>query len=961
MNKPFQIFSWRRPFLPDLKDWIMGITAGKPGSALIIVPNQRPWRYFEELFARDKKTVMLPKMLPFANMISMWRRHCDPRAVYAANTLDQVALAWDCVKKLAETDRVLAARLAKMDLARFLPWGIRLANLLEDIFTQGLEGRDVASPEGDVEEFAASLLQSLSKISALWKTMLPERGFTTPGLDCFIAGAHADNIPPFMQPGPDRPVFAAGFSTLNGIQKKIFRSLWQEGAIFCLHGDPELALGGSVDWACAEQAAWIKGWGAVAELATPEGTNKPEYSFYAAYDSHSQLLQMISDFKNESESAAIVLQDTNLLMPVLHHLEDKNVNISMGYPLSLTPLHSLITEIFDLLLRKRPEGRFYWRDLLRFIHHPLLATLGNEEANLRKAIDILDRDLRNGTKFVDINQLEQNCREEIAAPEGALLQACLETLLGKPEKTQTPLELANALEGICDFLLRNGAEALKKFPLDEEALARLRDTAISVLAQNALAEQKFSLATLHGLLSILTNQERIPFEADPLVSTQILGMLETRLLHFNELFILDASDDFLPGQSTQDPLLPDNLRGMVGLPDSRARQKVAAHNLFRLCQSAKRVHFYWTEGSVPSGMETARKSRSRFIERIIWGIEQTNGHTLEPGNGPLKTANSQAILRNASPSPITRTKPIAENVKALLQRGISAALLNDYLACPLKFAKKRLLRIMPQEEVQEDDDPALLGDCVHKALCQLLKPYVGKFPFTRQNSQAICEKISEVLDSQISSLHLRDKLPVGSFLYFDTAAPGILKAYIQKEAETNSGALLVALEKGVEADIKIARRRYRFYGKIDRIDERDGFKLILDYKTGARKKIERNIWLNQEFFSELKEACVNDEDLLLRGNTLLQTLRENCPDIQLPLYMLVAAETGINAVNAAFVYLREKGCEEMIFKKETDMDAATENCRTLIGFLLRHMELWPQFEPVAESCKICEYLKFCGV
>lgn len=963
MNSPFVVFSWQRAFLPDLKSWLLEQTGGKPGKVLIIVPNRRPWRYFQELFAADKKVVMLPKMLPFDSIVSIWRKHAESRMLTQANLLDQVALAWDCVKSLSDTDPLLAARLAEMDIERFLPWGIRLAKLLEDILSQGLEARDIAAPEGDVEEFAASLLQSLGRISHLWKTILPGNGFTTSGLDCHIASRHAGSIPPFLQPAPDRPVLIAGFSTLNGVQEKLFRSLWDAGAIICLHGDPQLALRDNPPhWACAGQAAWIEKWHATPELVTPPGDSKPEFHFYAGYDSHSQLQKMTEDLRMADASAAIVLQDNALLMPVLHHIPDKNVNISMGYPLSRTPLHSLLSEIFDALLRKRPEGNFYWRDIQKLIQHPLLGMLGqSEEASLRPATICLDTCLRNGAKFVNIRELETQCAGELTTTQAELLRKCIENLLEKPESARTTAALAMALADICDFLQQNGSAAFEKFPLDEEALARLRDTVIPMLAMNTLAHQQFDLAALHSLLSMLLEQERIPFEADPLVGTQILGMLETRLLHFNELFILDASDDLLPGQSAQDPLLPDNLRGLIGLQDTRSRQLVVAYNLFRLCQGAEKVHFYWTEGSAPSRMESARRYRSRFVERLIWNLEQERNMLLEPRDGPLMAATSRATLHLRSPAPISRNKALSCKLATLLKKGVSAALINDYLACPLKFAKKRLLLLSPLPEVKETDDPVILGNCIHNTLRDLLHPYVGRHPFEDPNCQKISANIENCLSAQIAGLELASRLPISSFLYFDTVAPQILRRYIQAQKKANTHTLIVDLEKELNARILLGDREYKISGRVDRIDERDGIRLILDYKTGSPKTVRYELWQDEGFFADMREASLNPENLAANGEILLNTLRNYLQDAQLPLYMLLAEATGLKAANAAFVYLCEAGTEKTIFDKDADIDDAMEKCEILISFLLRHLECCSQFNPVTENCRWCEYQTFCGV
>ena len=100
---------------------------------------------------------------------------------------------------------------------------------------------------------------------------------------------------------------------------------------------------------------------------------------------------------------------------------------------------------------------------------------------------------------------------------------------------------------------------------------RLMRHAEPILRETCLAQTPFPPTVLHGITRQVLEQERVPFEAEPLTGMQVLGMLETRLLHFERVLIVDATDDKLPGNPAQDPLLPDSMRQVLGLPDARRR------------------------------------------------------------------------------------------------------------------------------------------------------------------------------------------------------------------------------------------------------------------------------------------------------------------------------------------------------------------------------------------------------
>lgn len=85
------------------------------------------------------------------------------------------------MRELAEPGTDLCQRLAHVDEAAFFPWGIRLADLMEECFTQGLTPEDLAYTEGEVAPFGAALLGSLGRIFAGYRAALDRAGLTTPG------------------------------------------------------------------------------------------------------------------------------------------------------------------------------------------------------------------------------------------------------------------------------------------------------------------------------------------------------------------------------------------------------------------------------------------------------------------------------------------------------------------------------------------------------------------------------------------------------------------------------------------------------------------------------------------------------------------------------------------------------------------------------------------------------------
>lgn len=303
----------------------------------------------------------------------------------------------------------------------------------------------------------------------------------------------------------------------------------------------------------------------------------------------------------------------------------------------------------------------------------------------------------------------------------------MNVLVGSWEKVDTLRGAAAGLAALCDLLLTYGRHIWPRFPLDAECLFRLMQRVIPHLADNALADDALPPDTLFAMIRQSLADERVPFEADPLTGLQVLGMLETRLLRFDRVYLMDLTEDRLPGAPQHDPLLPDNLRGLLGLPDTRRRDALAAHTFHRLAAGARDVYLFWQEGVESSGLLDAKKVRSRFVEEALWQEEKTAGRRLAPGEGPLRTAAFPLVTpHRRDRAIIVRSESVAARMESLLAEPLAPTGLDAYIRCPARFFRERMCAIRPLEEVLEGDDPRGVGELLHKVLLRAYEPYAGR-------------------------------------------------------------------------------------------------------------------------------------------------------------------------------------------------------------------------------------------
>lgn len=1046
MAHDFQLFSWDKPFLPALVDLVERLTTAHPARAVIVVPHNRPRRYIEELYreraVHSGKPLLLPRILTVQEFIGLLRGQCPVQAVYTANLLDRVAVLYDCVQLLAADDPQLCARFAGMDIPRFLPWGLRLGALFEECFTQHIEAADISYAEGEVSAVAAVLLNALGRLQKAYVQALAARQWTTPGLDAFSvaqylarnlaqnlgqegqagqgtyaeAADYAALLPSLLSPqqavGPSAEqsgqiVLLAGFGVLSGTEDAILQHLWRAGAYVCLHTDIAI-MDKKAHWACADHQQWLTRWGAKGQVLVPAAANtestaaSPKIHFMAGYDAHSQLLAVRDMLLADTDavalseagegsagppSTAIVLADSGLLMPTLHALPEKGVNISMGYPLERTPLCRLLDSVLHAHATRQQDGRYHWRNLRHCLRHPYLqmldmpeedslpteafATTAPRRVSLRPVLLRMEGLLREGSRFVCAEELVAKALAELGvdfdSPLAQLTQRVLHCVLDNFVQVRTPADMGQAIADLCAVLLQYGELMWERYPLDAESMYRLMHDVVPTLQGSALAQTDFPAPALHSLVRQAVQAGRVPFEADPIAGMQVLGMLETRLLHFDRVVIVDATDDNLPGSPAQDPLLPDSLRLLVGLPDARHRDRTTAHNLFRLMQSAQDVYFYWQEGIQRSALFDGKKSRSRFVDTLIWHEEQRRRALLQAGEDPLQVVPCPVRPMTRVRTPLDNSPALRARMAKILAAGLSPTRLDAYMTCPLRFAFEYLCRIRPMQEVNEGDDPAAVGALVHEVLQQVYAPWLHKDLHTGGVS---AEDLQQTFAARLEASNLRSQLPPDSYCMLELAGPLRLGRYIEKQPETTH---VVALEQTLTAGLQVGSASYALQGTVDRVDKRHGELIVIDYKTGEVHAPAPSIWTDEDFWQSLNCYFAGLEGSL--ANTAaavadpILTLKNAIRSVQLPCYIYLSANNATlqsygPVGDAALVRLRDDGEEIVLFGDNVDAEAkdraVVEHIPTLLGFLLQHMEFATSFVPIEGAhCDYCPYTGLC--
>ena len=540
-----------------------------------------------------------------------------------------------------------------------------------------------------------------------------------------------------------------------------------------------------------------------------------------------QLLASIPE--SESTETVVVLANQSLLVPVLQALPDhfEHVNITMGYPLKNTVLHSLWTAILQLhdnANRWGRSGSFYFRDVLAVLNHPFLKHLPDGfqlgQAAL-KAIRTRNR------VWLTPKELKALLPEEMH-PAFAPLETLFEDWQDQP---LLALKALQQLVGVFRDRLSATKTAMDLPSLELEYLYRYHLVIQQLLRLVTNQGTMSSLRTLRLFFNRMVGQEHLTFYGEPLQGLQLMGMLETRALDFKNVILLSANEDQLPEGKNQSSFIPYDLRREFALPTYCERDGVYAYHFYRLLQRTERLQvIYNTEPDTLGGGE-----KSRFITQILEELPKVNP----------KVKIKESIVRlpvvkeEMKVSMVQKTPEIIEGIDAFMKRGLSPSALNKYVNCPLDFYYNYVAGIRESDEVEETIEASTLGDFVHQVLEDFYTPKVNQV-VAEADIKAMLKQAAAKTEAVFLTRFNRKEISNGKNLltlrvairFVETFLRGEL-AQLKKWEGEGSRLSILALEKELSREIRVGERHIRLIGKADRMDRVSNHLRIIDYKTGV--------------------------------------------------------------------------------------------------------------------------------
>jgi ATP-dependent helicase/DNAse subunit B len=527
---------------------------------------------------------------------------------------------------------------------------------------------------------------------------------------------------------------------------------------------------------------------------------------------------------SELDKTAVILPEEGLLIPVLHSIPSniRSLNVTMGFSLK------------NLQNNKKGKGdstAYYYNDAIQILQHNYIKFLSAAEI-----YELINDIKKRNRVYISRKQILSAFKQPVK-----IISIIFTDITTAKESMDY---LYNIILAISDYF--ESKEAANVFETEYLFKVYTEINRLYDILNRYSTEMDFK--TFWKILIEVLTMIKVPFTGEPLKGMQIMGLLETRSLDFENVYILSMNEGIMPKGNVHSSFIPYSLRKAFSLPTYEDEDSTSAYYFYRLIQRAKNVYMiYNTEpGEIYSG------EKSRFIMQV------ENELANENPNIKFESLLFQTEVGIPKRKEITvqKSNEIIELLKN--EPHFSATTLANYINCPLQFYFKTVSKLKEEETVDEFFTGAGFGTILHEIMNLIYSDYNGK-----KVDKKIIDELKNKLTNNYDELWQKACSRIREFEEFKLELSGknllqknIIKKLIEKilDNDLNEAPFkIVDLEKVITKEINVGlngkTHKVLLYGRLDRIEEKDGILRIIDYKTGQIDKQKLKAKIGLENFS----------------------------------------------------------------------------------------------------------------
>lgn len=640
--------------------------------------------------------------------------------------------------------------------------------------------------------------------------------------------------------------------------------------------------------------------------------------------------------------SAIILCNESLLPLVMHSIPSErveNVNITMGFPISQTPVATFLYILAELQSRSAvgSKGRFYYESVLPVLRNPYVRLIFPEASEVEQEI------VANNLFYPDREVLRNSSLFRSTATAADLSEYLLDSLeqVGREYRTRDADDL---YDGLYQESIFRAYQLVKRLH--------------GLLVAGELALEK---PTFLRLLQKLLSSTQVPFHGEPLKGLQVMGLLETRTIDFRNLLLLNVNEGFMPASTNENTFIPQFLRNHFGLDTIEHQESIFSYYFYRSIQRAENITLVYNTDK--SGIAKAEISRF-LLQLLVDRPFPVNRFALQMSVKPYK---GQPIVVEKSEEVLNELKTLFDFRSNSQAKPLTPSSLNLFIDCPLRFYLQKVKGYQSDEEFSEEVDSSHFGTIFHHA-AEYLYREIGRVGNRSDFAPFVVRKedLEYYLDPK-SDYHIR-RFVARAFQEDYFRGRPVDESEYNGEQLINFRVLCEMVRRLIRFDLKqtpfsiigLESKEYLFFdiepsglrlkvgGVVDRLEERGGRIIILDYKTGGKRQTVKSI---EELF-EPKEK---------RAGYIFQTF----------VYASVMARRQVLAhpLVPALLYLQEAGKANYSSEIEidgvpiSDFSPLQESFENRLQILLNGIfdpGIHFTQTPVTSNCRYCDFREMCN-
>lgn len=877
----------KKNFIKEIADFIK---ENNPQDFTVIFPNIRPSVYLKKylsdaggflpaVFSVDNfvKSVFLKRNQLFeADFYDIFRIF----AVVLKNDLDKLAAKNLSCQQIFEISSIIWSEFEELKMNM-----IKASDLKNYDF---VVGDMIKSFTGDSPK--SKISHKIYRYSELYEKFylnLVKHGFFTRAL-MYCDVATSEDF------GKNKKFIFAGFFILTKSEKEILRKISRENDVYFFFQDSRL-LDEVIDY-----------------VKVANSDNKQpllNFNIKSISSKHVEIFELKKDLstllKNENkQTVAVILPDSSSLLPVIENVlsVSDRYNITIPCSAELTPwmsLFKILRKIHEEKIKDKKVYKYPVKHLLSLLSHPWVKNIFQTPPS-----PIQNR--------FEIFVTEKTIKERFFS-DGKGRDLIFVFITGFNDIKNIAMFMSSA-EKVIEYIESNNTD--NRFISFGKLI---RDKIMDI----KLKLSDISFETLSGYFMFfekMLGSISVAFETEAFERIQCMGVLESRLLSFDNVFIIDFNSNVIPEEKKDVFFLSDFVRKNLNLPPYSERFKLYLYHIENIIASSKNANIYY--------IDNKKTAKSPVLEKMIWDVEKNRNNIFDFKN----VIYPQAGLRPHKPSEIKKDDEIK---KILKDFSFSPSSVDVYVRCPVEFYFSYLVGINEENEsgIIEKND---VGSFFHSVIDKTLKRYTGQII-----GDIDLEKLKSEFEKNINEdIEIFDKnSPQTYFIHHQILKKAFELCEFLKDRFSRYTI------KSTEIMKETSYKNFKIKGKADLIISEANSNIIIDFKTSAHS--------SEYIFSK---RVFEKEEIYEYGRIKFSA------SLQLPFYIMLFRNF-FEIDNACILLLGSPKCQLEYFYEDSDeKNTIQPRIENFIASVIDDIVNSDSFTPGENSqCNDCIYKDICSI